>query len=254
MKNYGLRFLKYIATTLVPVFLGSFVFAGALITHSNNDSLNKTIIEATYRPSKEKFRECSHDHNRWFLAEHELASVYAATRLELQFLIANGNKPLPLEYPFLASGLHEKQKTLREEIERLESGVLRCYETLYSYLEDMALLLGVSEEVRAIAATRAERFNLLHAEKSKKAKVVLKGINPDFVLKAFRMGTDTILTEQPATVLDTLETLSEHMQLYATEDKRIFDMERKAYSEVNAVTSEALRRRLETSFWSSVYR
>lgn len=249
-KTYLAPLFKYVGITIIPVFLGSFILAGALAKYGNNDSLNKIILESAYKPSKEKFRDCHRSHNRLFLAEQELSGLFLAMKEELRFVLSNGNRPLPPEYAFLVEGINKNQQELHEEIGKLQKELPGCYDALYSQLEDLGLLLGVSEQVGAVATKRANEFNALHRSKSEASKNALKGIDSRIVQKGFRSGFETLLTTRPSVVLNGMKRLSANAQELSEADKRIFEMEQKSYQEINVITSEALRSRLSKGIWA----
>lgn len=249
-KKYIPPLFKYLGATIIPVFLGSFILAGALAKYGNNDSLNKTILETAYKPSKEKFRECHRTHNRLFLAEQELSGSFLAMEEELRFVISNGNKSLPPEYVFLIEGLNKNQQALNEEIGKLQNDLPNCYDALYSQLEDLGLLLGVSEQIRAEATKRANEFNALHRSRSETAKKALEGIDPRIIQKGFRNGFESLLTTQHAIVLDGFKRLATHAQGLSDADKRIFEMEQRSYQEINAIMTAEIRSRLSTGIWA----
>lgn len=242
--------LKYFSATIIPAFLGSFILAGALAKYGNNDALNKTIMETAYKPSKEKFRECFRAHNRLFLAEQELSGSYLAMEEEFQFLISNGNKPLPPEYAFLVEGLNKNQQALNDEIATLQKELPICYDTLYSQLEDLGLLLGVSEQVRTEFASRVREFNDLYRARTENAKKAIGEIEPYAIQRAFRGGFETLLTKQSNVTLDVFKRLAAHAQGLSEADKRLFELEQNAYQRVNSITTAEIQSRLSKGIWA----
>lgn len=245
--------LKYIGTVIVPVFLGSFILAGALAKYGNNDALNKTIIETAYKPSKEKFRECSRNHNRLFLAEDELAGTYLAIADELSFLLANGSKPLPQEYGSFISALMSQQQALNEEIRKRRQETPLCYEVLYSQLDDLALLLNVTVDVRAVAKRRSDEFNRLEKTRTETAQQKLKGIDPNVVQRALRQGLASTFGTQPEVLLSMHRQLAAHSEALSKVDQQLFEAERKAYGEINTTTTNALESRLKKGIWAFLF-
>ncbi|MFM5700198.1 hypothetical protein [Aeromonas caviae] len=249
-KTYLPAVLKYCAATIFPVFLGSFILAGALVKYGNSDALNKAIMETAYKPSKEKFRECSRAHNRLFIAEQELSGSYLAMEEELQFVISNGNKPLPPEYAFLVEGLSKNLQALNDEIAKIQKELPVCYDTLYSQLEDLGLLLGVSEQVRTEFTSRAKEFNDLHRARTEKVKKAIERIDPRIIQRGFRGGFETLLTTQPNFVLNGLKLLASHAQGLSESDKRLFELEQSAYQRVNSITTTEIQSRLSKGIWA----
>lgn len=241
---------KYLATAIIPVILGSFILAGALAKYENNSTLNKIIMDTAYKPSKEKFRECFRFHNRLFVAEQELAGSYLAMQDELQFIISSGNKPLPPEYVFLVEGLTKNQQALNDEIAKLQKELPICYDTLYSQLEDLGLLLGVSEQMRNEFMNRAKGFNSLHRARAEQANKALERIESRITQKAFRYGFETLLTTQPNIFLNGLKQLEVHSQGLSESDKRLFEFEQSVYQRVNLITTAAIQSRLRKGIWA----
>ncbi len=241
---------KYFSATIVPIFLGSFILTGALAKYGNNDALNKTIIDTAYKPSKAKFHECFRAHNRLFMAEQELSGAYLTMAEELQFLISNGNKPLPPEYVLLVEGLMKNQQALNDEIAKIQKELPVCYDTLYNQLEDLGLLLGVSEQLKTEFTSRAEEFNDLSHARSDKAQKAIEGIDPRIIQRAFRGGLEQILMTQPNDVLNGLKLLAAQTQGLSESDKRLFELEQSAYQRVNSITTAEIQSRLNKGIWA----
>lgn len=239
--------LKYLAATIVPVFLGSFILAGALAKYGNNDALNKIIMETAYKPSKEKFRECFRAQNRLFIAEQELSGLYLTLEEELQFVISNGNKPLSPVYQFLIEGLVKNQQALNDEIAKLQKELPICYDILYSQLEDLGLLLGVSEQVRTEFKSRAKEFNDLHRARAEKAEKAIEGIDPRMIQRGFRGGFESLPTTQ---LLNALRRLATRAQVLSESDKRIFEFEQNAYHRVNSITTAEIQSKFSKGIWA----
>jgi len=248
-KQYIPLVLKYLSATIIPLFLGSFILAGSLAKYGNNDALNKTIMETAYKPSKEKFRECFRTHNRLFMAEHELSGLYLTMAEELKFLISNGNKPLPTEYVLLIKGLNQNQQTLTDEIEKLQKELPICYDSLYSQLEDLGLLLGVYEKVGTELTNRAEEFNNLHRARTEKAKKTIEGIDLHIIQRGFRGGLEK-LASQPEVVLNGIEQLASQAQELSESDKLLFELEQKAYKRINSITTVEIQSRFNKGIWA----
>lgn len=242
---------KYLAATIVPVFLGSFILAGALAKYGNNDSLNKTIIDSAYKPSKEKFRECTRAHNRLFLAEQELAGSYFATAEELRFALKGDMRKLPEEHGFLVQGLLKNQQDLQAEISKLQGSLLSCYDTLYSQLEDLGLLLGIHEEVKTRMDARAKDFNQLHRNRTATSREALKGPDPaSWLQRMFRQGLEQAFMQNPEAGPELMDRLAKHSMLMSDLDRKIFEMEMGHYQKINALTTARIQQRLNKGIWS----
>lgn len=250
LKTHLPAVFKYFTATIVPIFLGSFILTGALAKYGNNDALNKTIMDTAYKPSKEKFHECFRAHNRLFMAEQELSGTYLTVADEIQFLISNGNKPLPPEYVLLVEGLIKNQQALNDEIAKIQKELPICYDTLYSQLEDLGLLLGVSEKLKTEFTSRAEQFNDLSYARSDKAQKAIEGIDPRIIQRAFRGGLEQVLMTQPNYVLNGFKLLAAQTQGLSESEKRLFELEQSAYQRVNSITTSEIQSRLSKGIWT----
>ncbi|UTM01053.1 hypothetical protein MID00_16370 [Alcaligenes sp. NLF5-7] len=247
---YFFAVLKYFAIKIVPVFIGSFVFAGAIAKYGNHDALNKAIMESAYKPSKETFRECVRAHNRLFIAEQELSASYLVMAEELQFVMSNGIKPLPEEYWFLAKGINKNQQDLLDETQRLQGHLPVCYDTLYSQLDDLGILLGISDQLEVEFKDRAERFNELHRSRTKEANKAIEGIDPLIIQRSFRGGFETTLAQQPSVMLDAFKRLADHAQGLSESDKHLFELEQKFYQRINSIATAQIKSRFSKGIWS----
>ena len=135
------NFLKYLATYIFPVLLGSFIFSGALSVYNNYSSLNALIIDSL-KSAKKQHISCLQLHNRLFTTEYELAGIYKTMENEILFLLKNKNKSLPFEYQFFLKGLYETQTELENEIKRLNKKLTICYDNSYNDWENLFILLG----------------------------------------------------------------------------------------------------------------
>lgn len=258
MKTWALQSLKhagkYLAATIVPLFLGSFILAGALAKYGSNDSLNKTILESAYKPSKERYRECHRSHNRLAIAEQELAGTYGATAEELRFALKGDISKLPEEHGFLMQGLLKKQQELEAEVSKLQGSLPGCYDTLYSTLEDLGLLLGIHEDVKALMTARATEFNQLHKRRAASSEDALKGTDPSaFLQRMFRHGLEQEFMANREMAPELMQRLAKHSASMAAQDQKIFDMEQRSYQRINELTASKIEQRMNKGIWSFLF-
>jgi hypothetical protein len=76
---------------ILPIVLGSLIFAGILAQYNNQMRLNKTILESYYQPMKEQSRKCFRLHAE---LQRKLAE-YRGLIDEIRGLIVHGTKPPP---------------------------------------------------------------------------------------------------------------------------------------------------------------
>lgn len=123
---------------ILPIVLGSLIFAGILAQYNNQMRLNETILESYYQPMKEQSRKCFRLHAE---LQRKLAE-YRGLIDEIRSLVAHGTKPPPelLKQPGDPTFPGPSRIVA---IQQALSDLQDCDHLFTGYLHDLSIMLGV---------------------------------------------------------------------------------------------------------------
>nr|UKE85172.1 hypothetical protein KXZ65_09115 [Pectobacterium sp. PL152] len=98
MSNGASSFSSQLLIAIIPIFLGSFLFAGVLESYKKDQGLQMELIKDYYRPMRELQGFCSTSHNELFLKYGDLAGSYQLMFDEIVHMFETPESKLGRDY------------------------------------------------------------------------------------------------------------------------------------------------------------
>lgn len=186
MSNGASSFSNQLLIAVIPIFLGSFLFAGVLESYKKDQGFQKELIKDYYRPMRELQGSCSSSHNELFLKHEELAGSYQLMFNELVHMSVTHYSKLGQDYEAIPMSIFKANSELKNRIEELEGIVKKCRADLFFKYEELALATGKYPEFIKFAEKRANEINVIYSERNKKSRENTKDIDPNQLMSLMR--------------------------------------------------------------------
>lgn len=149
--------LQYILKTILPIFLGGFLFAGALTKYNNVNNLNYTIVEVVLNPMRSSYAKCRETHKQLVYKKEKLAGSFM---ISTQILKKRLGKKIDID-PLLLDFINDSSafgdiKQNYNDVLSLEKQLIEYYDGLYRIIEDGALFFNIYSKYEEIKQQRED--------------------------------------------------------------------------------------------------
>jgi hypothetical protein len=177
---------RQLLISVIPIFLGSFLFAGILESYKKDQGIQKELIKDYYRPMRALQSSCSSSHNNLFLKHGELSGSYQLMFNEFVHMSVTTDSKLGRDYDAIPMSIFKANSELKNEIEELEVVVEKCKEKLFFKYEELSLATGTYQEFTELAQKRTSGVDLIYAERKGRSKENTKEIDPNQLIPLMR--------------------------------------------------------------------
>ncbi|MDU1061514.1 MAG: hypothetical protein E7A34_09990 [Leclercia adecarboxylata] len=231
MSNGSPSFSGQLLIAIIPIFLGSFLFAGVLENYKKDQGVQAELIKDYYRPMRELQGSCLTSHNELFIKYTELSGSYKIMLNELQYIFATPDFKLSREYEAIPISIMKTNTQLKKRVEVLEETVKKCRADLFLKYEELSLATGSYSEFMKLADKRASEINAIYSERNKKFKENLKDIDPNQLMPLMRqyvsldLSDETNKSKLSGEINTMFDALNHHSLIMADSEQTIFQKE-----------------------------
>lgn len=259
MSNGTPSFSSQLLIAVIPIFLGSFLFAGVLESYKKDQGLQKELIKDYYRPMRELQGSCSSSHNELFLKHGELSGSYQLMFNELVHMSVTPDSKLGRDYEVIPMSIFKANSELKKKIEELETAVKICRADLFFKYEELALATGTYPEFMKLAEKRATEINYIYSERKKKAEENTKEIDPNQLIPLMRefisidLSDDTNKSMFMDKMEKTFEPTKQHSLIMAESEQSIYQKEYEFFKSLHKLYANEISKKHSSGFISWVF-
>ena len=259
MSNGTQSFSSQLLIAVIPIFLGSFLFAAVLESYKKDQGIQKELIKDYYRPMREQQGLCSSSHNELFLNYGELSGSYQLMFNELVHMSATPDSKLGRDYDVIPMSIIKANSELKNQIKELKKKVDNCRSELIFKYEELALATGTYPEFTELAQKRAKEINTIYSERKKKAEDNTKEIDPNQLIPLMRelISVDLSNDESKSTYMGKIEKIFEpakqHNSIMAKTEQSIFQKEHEFFENLHKLYAGEISKKYSSGFFSWIF-
>ncbi len=259
MSNGTSSLSSQLLIAVVPIFLGTFLFAGVLESYKKDQGIQKELIKDYYRPMRTQQGSCSSSHNELFLKYGELSGSYQLMLNELVHMSVAPDYKLGRDYDAIPMSILKANAKLKNRIKELEATVEKCRAELFFKYEELALATGTYPEFTELAQKRAKDINSIYFERKKMAEDITKEINTDQVILLLReyISVDLQSDGNKSIFLDKIEKIFEptkqHNLIMAQTEQSIFQKEYEFFKSLQKLYADEISKEYSSGFFSWIF-
>ncbi|MEQ9746420.1 hypothetical protein ABRQ05_19270 [Pectobacterium actinidiae] len=259
MSNGAPSFSSQLLIAVIPIFLGSFLFAGVLESYKKDQGLQKELIKDYYRPMRELQGFCSSSHNELFLKYGELSGSYQLMFDEIVHMFVTPESKLGRDYEAIPMSIVKANSELKKRVEELEVAVKKCRSDLFLKYEELALATGSYPDFVRLAEKRVNEINVIYSERKKKAEESIKDIDPNQLMPLMRrfVSTDISGDMNKAMLIREMKKILEPAKQYglimAESEQSIFQKEHEFFQRLHELYAKEISKKHSNGFISWVF-
>lgn len=259
MSNGTPSFSSQLLIAVIPIFLGSFLFAGVLESYKKDQGIQKELIKDYFRPMRELQGSCSSSHNELFLKHGELSGSYQLMFNELVHMSITPDSKLGRDYEAIPMSIFKANSELKKKIESLKSIVKKCRSDLFFKYEELALATGTYSEFVKLAETRATEINAIYSERKEKSQENTKDINPNQLIPLMRefVSIDLSNDKNKSIFMDKMEKIFEptkqHSLIMANSEQSIYQKEYDFFQSLHKLYANEISKKHSSGFLSWIF-
>ena len=244
---------------VIPIFLGSFLFAGILESYKKDQGVQKELIKDYYKPMRALQNSCSSSHNNLFLKHGELSGSYQLMYNELVHMSVSPDSKLGRDYEAIPMSIFKANSELKDEIEGLKVTVKKCRADLFFKYEELSLVTGTYPEFTELAQKRANGINSIYIERKEKAKENTKKFNPNQLISLMRelvsidLSNDKNKSIFMGEIKKILDPVVQHSLIIAETEQAIYQKEYEFFQNLYKLYASEISKKYSRGFFSWMF-
>ena len=252
-------FGKKLLLSIIPLFLGSFIFIGVIENYKKDSNLKIQILEKYYKPSRQLVADCQKKNNDLFLAYRKPPRHLRLFSEEMIHLLNNPSLNANRNYGQLLEALAKTYQDSTNELKKMEKEVETCKVEVFRSLETLSIATGCFEEFSEFSAQRSKKLNEIYglrSDRSKKNTQEANMIDPKDLLRD--IATVKIKSKEDgekfkAIVNKMLPVIERHGEIMSQTEESVFKVEGEFYSKIRNETSEKLNELFKEGFFGWIF-
>lgn len=259
MSNGAPSFSSQLLIAVIPIFLGSFLFAGVLESYKKDQGIQKELIKDYFRPMRELQGSCSSSHSELFLKHGELSGSYQLMFNELVHMSVTPDSKLGRDYEAISMSIFKANSELKKKIESLKATVKKCRADLFLKYEELALATGTYPEFVKLAEKRATEINVIYSERKEKSQENTKDINPNQLIPLMRefVSIDLSKDKNKSIFMEKMKKLFEptkqHSLIMAKSEQSIYQNEYDFFQSLHKLYANEISKKHSSGFISWIF-
>lgn len=257
MSNGTASISSQLLISVIPIFLGSFLFVGILESYKKDQGIQKELIKDYYRPMMALQSSCSSSHNTFFLKHAELSGSYSLMYNELVHMSVTPDSKLGRDYDVVPMSILKANSELKNEIEELKIAVKKCRADLFFKYEELSLATGTYPEFTELAQKRAKVINAIYADREKKAKENTKEIDHNQLITLMREFVSLDLSKNKSIFMDRIEKIFDpvvkHNLIMAETEQAIYQEESEFFQSLHKLYAGEISKKHSSGFFSWIF-
>lgn len=170
-------FVKPLALSTIPLFLGSLMFVGVIENYKDESSLKVKLLEDYFKPSRELISACLKSQNELYLQYPMSSASFHLLYDEMAHLIDNPSLESNYDYGVILKSVMETYFKSNDKLKSLEKNVEDCQTKVFQSLEVLSLATGTFDKFTVLSKNRANSLNLAYKTRSDKGKLNVTDID-----------------------------------------------------------------------------
>lgn len=230
-----------VLVAFLPVFFGSFLFAGVLENYRNDSRLEGTIIEKNFTPMRELQGSCHTFHNDLYLQYGNLSGSYQLMFDELEHIFSTPESELGRDYEVLLKSIFQTHSETNTKASELKETVANCRLELFRKYESLALMTGTYDKFSNMVDEKVASINKVYDERSELSKAATEDVEVNDMMPMMRTLLATQLESEAerekfmTKFRKIASAVIEHNQIMMKTEQQIFQIQKKFDSELRSL-------------------
>jgi len=230
-----------VLVAFLPVFFGSFLFAGVLENYRNDSRLEGTIIEKNFTPMRELQGACHTSHNDLYLQYGNLSGSYQLMFNELEHIFSTPESELGRDYEVLLKSIFQTHSETNTKTSELKETVANCRLELFRKYESLALMTGAYNKFSNMVDEKVASINKVYDERSELSKAATEDVEVNDMMLMMRTLLATQLESEAERerfmkkFRKIASAVIEHNQIMMKTEQQIFQSQKKFDSELRSL-------------------
>lgn len=235
-----------VLVAFLPVFFGSFLFAGVLENYRNDSRLEGTIIEKNFTPMRELQVSCHKSHNDLYLQYGNLSGAYQLMFNELEHISSTPESELGRDYEVLLKSIFQTYSDTNIKASELKQTVSSCRLELFRKYEGLALMTGTYDKFSNMVDDKVATTNQVYAERFDLSKTATEDIEINEMMPMMRTLLATQLESDAekerfmAKFRKIASAVIEHNQIMMKTEQEIFQIQKNFDSELRSLFAKKI--------------
>lgn len=247
-------FIKPLALSTIPLFLGSLVFAGVIESYKDESTLKIKILEEYFKPTREITSTCLKSQSELYLQYPIHSSSLRLFSEEMTHLIDNPSLNSNPDYELVLKSLAETHFKSAKKLQDLQEKVENCKIQAFHALEVLSLASGTFDKFTELSKSRADTLNLAYKTRGIESKENTSNANIIDAQALMRGIATTDITsikgqkEFKKKMADMLPIIEKHSEIMSRTETQMYKSESEFYSKARAAASTQISNKFKGGF------
>ncbi|MGB0943183.1 MAG: hypothetical protein ACPGUE_12305 [Marinomonas sp.] len=252
-------FSSQLIIAVIPIFLGTFLFAGVLESYKKDVSIQKELIKDYYRPMRVLQSTCHSKHNQLFLKYGEISGLFQLMYDEIEHMLVTPESKLGGDYEIIPMSIFETHVELKAEIASLKEEVDLCRSELFLKYEELALVTGTYPTFHEFSNSRFDLINAIYEKRKAMSGENFKDIDLGDLMSMVRefLNIDVQKYDNKVTVMNKLEIILEPTKKYSLilmeTEQEIFRVDKEFSTKLHGLFSKEISNKHSNGFFSWLF-
>ncbi|WP_313548950.1 hypothetical protein [Pseudomonas sp.] len=248
------NFIKPLALSTIPLFLGSLIFVGVIESYKDESTLKLKILEEYFKPSREISSACLKTQNELYLQYPMYSSSLRLFSEEMTHLIDNPSLNSNAEYEIILKTLAENHFESAKKLKDLQEKVEICKVQAFHSLEILSLVSGTFDEFTELSKSRAGALNSAYETRSIESKENTSNVKITDMQTLMRGIATTNLAsikgqnEFKQKMADILPFIERYSEIMSRTETQMYKSEGEFYSKARAAASTQISNKFKGGF------
>jgi hypothetical protein len=252
-------FIKPLALSAIPLFLGSLIFVGVIENYKDDSSLKIKLLEDYFKPSRELVSSCLKSQNELYLQYPAYSSSLRLFSEEFTHLIDNPTLNSNPDYEIILKAVANTHFKSGERLEKLKIEVEKCKVKVFQSLEVLSIATGSFDKFTELSKDRAKSLNSVFKTRSNENKentseievVDLQSMMRSIATIDFSSMKGQLEFKQK--MKEMLPIIESHSEIMSKTELQMYKIESGFYSKVREETSKRISEKFKDGFLSWLF-
>lgn len=247
-------FVKPLALSIIPLFLGSLMFVGVIENYKDDSNLKVKLLEGYFKPSRALASTCLKSQNDLYLQYPMYSSSLRLFSEEMTRLIDSPSLNYNPDYELVLKAVADTHMKSDEKLKVLEKEVEKCRVAVFQSLEVLSLATGTFNEFTESSKNRAKSLNSAYKIRSNESKASTSDIDVTDMQSLMRSVASIDFSSKKGQqefkekMQLMLPVIEKHSEIMSKTEIQMYKAESKFYSEVRKEASRQISNKFKDGF------